>query len=50
MGVLEGSVEKGVYLTIEVTIDVTGLLCTEEKWEEEGGVRLLIFKQLNNQK
>lgn len=41
--VLEGSVEKEVYLTIKITTDITGILCAEE---EKDGARLLIFKQL----
>ena len=28
-GVLEESVKKGVYSTIKITINVTGILCTE---------------------
>jgi len=33
--VCEGSVEKKVYSTIKITIDVTGVLCAKEEWEEE---------------
>jgi len=29
-GVCEGSVEKGIYLTIKITTNVTGVLCAEE--------------------
>ena len=31
--VLEGSVEKEVYLTIKVTIDITSVLCAEKGWK-----------------
>jgi len=37
-------------LNIEVTTDVTSVLCAEEGWKEEDGARLSIFKQLDNQK
>ena len=30
--VLEKSVKKGVYLTIEIITNVTSILCTKEKW------------------
>jgi len=46
----EGSVEKEIYLTIEITIDVTSVFCAEKRWEEENSARLSIFEQLNNQK
>ena len=34
------TVEEGVYLTFEVTTNDTSVLCREEGWEEENGVRL----------
>ena len=43
-------VEKEVYLTIEITIDITSILCAKEGWKEENGARLSIFEQLDNQK
>ena len=48
-GIYEGLVEKRIYLTIKVTTDVTGVFCTEEGWEKEDGIRLLIFGQLDGQ-
>ena len=33
-------VEKEVYSTIEVTIDITSILYTKEEWKEEDGVEL----------
>jgi len=33
-GVCEESVEEEVYLTIKVIIDVTSVLCAEERWEK----------------
>jgi len=32
--VCKESVEKEIYLTIEITINITSILCTEEEWEE----------------
>jgi len=46
----KGLVEKEVYSTIEITIDVTSVFCAEERWEEEDGTRLSIFEQLDDQK
>jgi len=42
--VCEGSVEEGVYKAIEVTTNITSLLCAEERWKEEDGVELLVFE------
>jgi len=42
--VCKGTVEEGLYLAIEVTVDSAGVLCGEEGWEEENGSRLLIFE------
>jgi len=42
--VCKGTVEEGLYPTIEVTADSAGVLCGEEGWEEEDGSRLLIFE------
>ena len=39
-GVFERSVEKEIYSTIEVTTNITSVLCAEEEWEEEDGARL----------
>jgi len=33
LGVPKGSAKEEVYLTIEVTIDITGILCTEKGWK-----------------
>jgi len=48
-GICEGLVDKRIYLIIKVTTDVTGVFCTKEGWEEEDGIRLLIFEQLDGQ-
>ena len=45
----EGLVEEGVYQAIEITTDVTGILCAKERWEEEDGAQLLVSEQLDNQ-
>ena len=42
------SVEKGIYLTTEITINITSVFCAEEEWKEENDAKLQIFKQLNN--
>jgi len=47
-GICKESVKKGVYSAIEVTTDITGVLCTKEEWEEENSARLLISEQLDN--
>lgn len=46
--VFERLVEKEIYLTIEITINITNILCTKERQRKEDDVRLLIFKQLDN--
>ena len=48
--ICEGSVEERIYLTIKVTIDVTGIFSAEEEQEKEDGAGLSILEQLNNQK
>ena len=42
--VCEGATEEGIHMAIEVTINGAGVLCREERWEEEDGTRLLISK------
>ena len=42
------SVEKGIYLTTEITINITSVFCAEEEWKEENDAKLQIFEQLNN--
>ena len=46
--ICKGSVKKEIYLTIEITIDIIGVLCIKEEWKEEENTRLLISKQLDN--
>ena len=46
--VFEKSVEKKIYLTIEITTDVTSILCAKNEWKEENSSELLIFEQLDN--
>jgi len=48
--VCERSVEEEVYSTIEITTNVTSILCSKKGWKEENGAGLLIFEQLDNQK
>ena len=48
-GVCEKSVDEGIYKAIEITTDVTSVLCAEERWKKENGARLSIFEQLDNQ-
>ena len=47
--IYERSVKEEVYQAIEIITDVTGVLCAEERWEEEDGVGLLVFEQLDSQ-
>ena len=39
-GVYLRTAEEGVYPTIKVTTDSTGILCGKEEWEEEDGSEL----------
>ena len=48
-GVCKESAEEGLYKAIEVITNITGVLCTEERWEKEDGIGLSISKQLDNQ-
>ena len=43
-GVHPGADEEGVYKTVEITTDSTGILCGEEGWKEEDGAGLSISK------
>jgi len=43
-GVCEGLVEEEIYKAIEITTDITSILCAEERGEEKDGVRLSIFE------
>ena len=47
-GVFKRSIEKGIYLTTEITINITSVFCAEEEWKEENDAKLQIFEQLNN--
>jgi len=38
----EGVIEEGVYPAIKVTTNGAGILCREEKWEEEDGTGLSV--------
>ena len=39
-GICERTIEKRIYLAVEVTTNSTGILCGEERWEETDGARL----------
>ena len=39
-GVYLRTAEEGIYPTIKVTTDSTGILCGKEEWEEEDGSEL----------
>jgi len=41
-GVHKGTVEEGLYLTIEITIDSASILCGKEEWKKANGTKLLI--------
>ena len=47
--ICERLVEEGVYQAIEITTDVTSVLCSKERQEEEDGTGLSIFEQLDGQ-
>ena len=40
--VYSGAAEEGIYPTVKVTTNSTGILCREERWEEEDGTGLLV--------
>ena len=42
--VCKGTAEKKIYLAVQITTNGTSILCWEEGWEEEDGIRLPIFK------
>ena len=42
--VCKKSIEKRLYLTIKITIDITSVLCAKEEWKEDNSARLLIFE------
>ena len=41
-GVYSEEDEEGIYLSIKVTINSTGVFCRKKRWEEENGIRLSI--------
>jgi len=43
-GVCPEAVKEGVYLTVQITTDGTGIFCREKEWEEADGTRLPIFE------
>ena len=43
-GVCLRAAKEGIYLTIQVTIDSTGIFCKKEGWEGVDGTRLLVFE------
>ena len=42
--VYKRAAEKGVYPTIQIATDGTGIFCRKERWKEVHGARLQIFK------
>ena len=42
MGIHTETIEERVHLTLEVASNGTSILCREEEWEKEDGVRLLV--------
>ena len=47
--ICERSVEEGIHQAIEITTDITGVICAKERQEEEDGTELSVFKQLDSQ-
>ena len=41
-GVCKGAIKEGIYPAIQVTTNGTGILCREERWEEEDGTGLSV--------
>ncbi len=49
-GVCKEPVEEGVYQAIEITTNVTSVLCAKERQKEKNSTRLSISEQLDDQK
>jgi len=43
-------VKEGIYLTLQVTPDITSTLCGEKGWHTENGTRLSIHKPVDDKK
>jgi len=43
-GVHSETDEEGVYKTVKIATNSTGILCREKRWKEKDGTRLLIFE------
>ena len=43
-GVYKGAAEEGVYPTIQITTNSTGIFCREKGWKKAHGARLQILK------
>jgi len=49
-GVCGGSAEKRIYLTFQVTPNITSTLCGKKGWNMENGIGLSIHKSVDNKK
>ena len=49
-GICGGSVEERIYLTFQVTPNVTSTLCGKKGWHMENGTRLSTYKPVNDKK
>jgi len=49
-GICGGSVEERIYLTFQVTLNVTSTLCGKKGWHMENGTRLSTYKPVDNKK
>ena len=46
--VYKRAAEEGVYLTIQIATDDASIFCKEERWKEVHGVRLQVFKRVDD--
>jgi len=44
------SIAKRVYLFLQITTNITSILCGKKGWEEEDGTRLSLYKPMDNKK
>ena len=49
-GIYERTIEKRIYLAIEVTTNSAGILCRKERQKETNGARLQVSQRVDNQK
>ena len=41
--------QEKIYLTIQIFIDITSILCTKERWKEMHGIEFSLSKQIHSE-